>query len=140
MDRIKLKGIKHVFWDLDHTLWDFDSNAFDTLSELYKTFNLKQELNTSPELFIEAYKRFNDECWALYRVGKMEKDTLRTIRFRKAFQHFGSDNFKLADELGWAYMEECPKKTKVMPGTFKVLEALKDKYQQHIITNGFMEV
>jgi putative hydrolase of the HAD superfamily len=137
---MKLKNIKHIFWDLDHTLWDFDSNASDTLNVLFEKFELGTELKTTPKEFIDTYQRINEECWALYRVGKMEKDELRLVRYRKSFEHFGSQNFELADRLGWEYMTECPKRTKLMPGTFKVLDALKDKYKQHIITNGFLEV
>jgi len=137
---MKLENVKHIFWDLDHTLWDFDSNASDTLTILFEKYELNAELNTTAKEFIEKYQQINEECWALYRVGKMEKDELRLVRYRKAFDHFGSQNIELADRMGWEYMTECPQRTKLMPGTFKVLDAFAEKYQQHIITNGFLEV
>ncbi len=137
---MKLPGIKHIFWDLDHTLWDFDSNAHDTLVALYHEFDLAGDINASVDEFIAVYKQINDRCWDLYRRGEMEKDELRTKRYKLTFEHFGSNNEAKAADLGWAYMKICPTKTKVMPGAFKVLDALKGKYQQHIITNGFKEV
>lgn len=138
---MRLNGVKHIFWDLDHTLWDFDTNAHDTLVGLYTDFDLVNELGgATADEFIAVYKKINEECWDLYRKGRMEKDVLRTVRYQLTFEHFGSHNTAVADDLGWAYMKECPKKTKVMPGTFEVLEAFNGKYKQHIITNGFMEV
>ena len=137
---MKLDGIKHIFWDLDHTLWDFDANAKDVLVELFEQFDLRSELNTDEEKFIATYKRINEQCWTLYRDGKLEKDELRTIRYKLTFEEFNSDNYKVAEDLGVAYMEECPKRTKLMPGALEVLDQLGKRYKQHIITNGFVEV
>ncbi len=137
---MKLDGIKHVFWDLDHTLWDFDTNASDVLVDLFEQFDLRTELNTDEEKFIDTYKRINERCWTLYRNGQLEKDELRTIRYKLTFKEFNSENYKVAEELGMAYMEECPKRTKLMPGAIEVLDQLGKRYHQHIITNGFIEV
>ena len=137
---MKLKDVKHVFWDLDHTLWDFDLNSSDTLHELFIRYNLENELKTQVDEFISAYKRINDSCWDKYRNGLMTKDELRLARFSLTFSHFDVKEYDRAEEFSWRYMDECPKKSKLIPGTFEVLNYLKGKYKQHIITNGFKEV
>ena len=137
---MKLNGIKHIFWDLDHTLWDFDSNSRDVLKDLFVSFELKDKLNSNADVFIAAYKRINEQCWALYRTGQMEKEELRSVRFSLTFQELGFEDKSLANQLGMAYIEECPKRTKLMPGAIEVLNYLDKKYHQHIITNGFKEV
>ena len=70
----------------------------------------------------------------------MTKDELRLARFSLTFSHFDAKGYDRAEEFGWMYMEECPKKSKLIPGTVEVLNYLKGKYTQHIITNGFLEV
>ena len=135
-----MSKIKHVFFDLDRTLWDFDANSNETLNELFIEFKLEEKLNCKAETFINSYQRINEECWALYRDGKITQADLRGSRYNLTFAEFGYDNRELADEVGTKYIEVCPQKTKLFDGTHDVLELLSKKYKLHIITNGFEEV
>ena len=133
-------SIQHIFFDLDRTLWDFEKNSHETLSELYSEHQLERLMDTSTDHFIERYKKINESCWEDYRLGKIDKETLRTIRFRRTFEHFGVQHESLADRLGNAYIERCPLKTNLFPGTFELLDDLSKTHELHIITNGFEEV
>ena len=132
--------IKHIFFDLDRTLWDFETNAYKTLSELYKEHDLRKKGISDVDVFIDNYKMHNEHLWELYRDGKVEKDVLRSSRFKLTLQDFGIDDDRLASELGDQYIQKCPLKTHVFPFTYEVLDYLKEKYHLHIITNGFEEV
>ena len=132
--------IKHIFFDLDRTLWDFETNAYKTLSELYGDHALNKKGISDVNDFINNYKTHNERLWELYRDGKVEKDVLRSSRFKLTLQDFGIDDDLLANELGDQYIQRCPLKTHVFPFTYKVLDYLKEKYHLHIITNGFEEV
>ena len=132
--------IKHIFFDLDRTLWDFETNAYKTLSELYEEHALRKKGISDVDVFIDNYKMHNERLWELYRDGKVEKDVLRSRRFKLTLQDFGIDDDCLASELGDQYIQKCPLKTHVFPFTYEVLDYLKDKYHLHIITNGFEEV
>lgn len=132
--------IKHVFFDLDRTLWDFEINAYKTLSELYEEHALRKKGINDVDVFIDNYKMHNECLWELYRDGKVEKDVLRSSRFKLTLQDFGIDDDRLASELGDQYIQKCPLKTHVFPFTYEVLDYLKEKYHLHIITNGFEEV
>ena len=132
--------IKHIFFDLDRTLWDFETNAYKTLSELYCDHALNKKGISDVNDFINNYKTHNERLWELYRDGKVEKDVLRSSRFKLTLQDFGIDDDLLANELGDQYIQRCPLKTHVFPFTYKVLDYLKEKYHLHIITNGFEEV
>jgi len=132
--------IKHVFFDLDRTLWDFETNAYKTLLELYEEHALRQIGISDVDVFIDIYKIHNERLWELYRNSKVEKDVLRSSRFKLTLQDFGIYDDLLANELGNQYIQKCPLKTHVFPFTFEVLEYLKLKYHLHIITNGFEEV
>mgnify|MGYP001179008792 CR=1 FL=1 len=132
--------IKHVFFDLDRTLWDFETNAYKTLSDLYRVHALKKKGICDVDTFIEKYKMHNEILWELYRDDKVEKDVLRSSRFKLTLQDFDIDDDRLAIELGDQYIQKCPLKTHVFPFTYQVLDYLKEKYHLHIITNGFEEV
>ena len=132
--------IKHVFFDLDRTLWDFEANAHKTLLELYEDHALRKKGISDVDMFIDNYKMHNERLWELYRDGKVEKDVLRSSRFKLTLQDFGIDDDRLASELGDQYIQKCPLKTHVFPFTYQVLDYLKEKYHLHIITNGFEEV
>lgn len=132
--------IKHVFFDLDRTLWDFETNAYKTLSELYKEHALKKKGISDVDVFIDNYKIHNERLWQLYRDGKVEKDVLRSSRFKLTLQDFGIDDDRIAIDLGDQYIQKCPLKTHLFPFTYEVLDYLKEKYHLHIITNGFEEV
>ena len=127
----------HIFFDLDGTLWDFEANSHETLLELCNTYNLNKKGIPEYEEFIKTYKIYNAKLWDLYNVDKISQKDLRRERFQRALADFGIHDFKLSENIGENYIELCPKKNKLFPYAFEVLDYLKEKYTLHIITNGF---
>lgn len=135
-----MKAYKHIFFDLDKTLWDFEKNAAEAFTEIFEKFNLKSKGVKNLEEFVNSYLKHNDELWALYRIGKIEKEYLRWRRFEVTLNDFGIDDPALALQIGNEYVTISPRKTNLFPNTITCLEYLKNRYPLHIITNGFEEV
>src|SRR5690606_40474595 len=83
---------KHLFFDLDHTIWDFDKNAEETLHDLYFKYKFDDLFNIpTSDSFIETYTVNNHRVWGLYHHGKIDKPTLRYLRFADTFTQLGVD-------------------------------------------------
>ena len=135
-----MKKYKHIFFDLDRTLWDFDLNSKMTLNFIFEKFDLKSRGIKSAKLFIETYKRVNNYLWLQYRDGILSKENLRSSRFSETLDKLDIIDKELAEKISSLYVQDSPKKTKLIPHTKHVLSVLQKKYQLHIITNGFKEV
>ena len=129
-----------IFFDLDRTLWDFDRNSAETLNELYESYSLKNELEIENSVFIQSFRDVNASEWREFRKGTKTKEELRENRFIKTFLKYGSDDIVKARELSFEYTKNCPYKTHLVDGAQELLESLYDKYNIHIITNGFSEI
>lgn len=130
---------KHILFDLDHTIWDFDRNAEETLMELYQHYKLDELGLSSAEEFILNYTLNNHALWADYHLGKISKDILRAERFKRTFVQMGILPELVPLQFEEDYVRLSPTKTNLFEGSLKVLEYLKQRYQLHIITNGFKE-
>jgi putative hydrolase of the HAD superfamily len=130
-------NIKHVFFDLDHTLWDFDKNSKLTFQQIFEEQNIQLEINN----FLEVYIPINLKYWRLYREDKISKLDLRFNRLKEVFVAL---NYNASDDLiikiSEDYINYLPNYNYLFQGGIEVLEYLKEKYQLHIITNGFEEV
>ena len=135
-----MKKYHHVFFDLDHTLWDFERNSEETLYQVFDLLKMKKAGISSASLFIERYHIHNDEMWALYQQGLIDRDVLRYQRWAKTLIEFGVVNDDLVAQLGDVYLQMLPEKMHLFDDTIEVLDYLKPKYKLHIITNGFEEV
>ncbi len=107
---------------------------------MFLEHHIDQHCQTTFENFIEIYEAINHELWHLYSLNQMTKEELRYQRFHKAFLHFKYANLNLAHLWADDYLKLSPYKTHLIDGAMDVLIYLKDKYQLHIITNGFKEV
>lgn len=136
----KIKKYEHLFFDLDHTLWDFDRNSKQTLTELFEKYSLNDTLKTQANDFVETYLRINEEKWKLYRKGLINKERLRKERFFETFLEFGLRDESFSKQFEVEYIDLCPHKTSLIPHSLEILNYLKDRYQLHIITNGFSEI
>ena len=129
--------IKHVFFDLDHTLWDFERNSNLTFEQLFKTHQIPIELSD----FLNVYSPINFEYWKLYREEKVTKSALRYGRLKDSFDTL---KFKISDELinqlAIDYIDVLPSNNYLFDGTIELLDHLCNRYELHIITNGFEEV
>ena len=132
-------NITDIFFDLDRTLWDFDLNAETTLIELCQINNL-QRFGIETQKFIDSYTNHNERLWSLYRKNEITKEKLRSERFNLTLADFAVEDDDLAVKLGDEYVQKSPLQTQLFPHTFEVLNYLKNKYDLHIITNGFEEV
>ncbi len=131
---------KDIFFDLDHTIWDFDKNAEETLHELYYKFNFNKLFNNeSADKFIETYTTNNHRVWNLYHHGKIDKPTLRKMRFADTFTELGVDPILFPVSFEEEYLKICPTKTNLFPNAIETLKYLKNKYNLHLISNGFKE-
>jgi putative hydrolase of the HAD superfamily len=130
---------KHIFFDLDHTIWDFDRNAEETLMELYQHYKLDELGLSSAEEFILNYTLNNHALWADYHLGKITKELLRAERFKRTFVQMGIVPERVPMQFEEDYVRLSPTKTNLFEGSLKVLEYLQQRYQLHIITNGFKE-
>ena len=130
---------KIVFFDLDHTLWDFQTNSALVLKELFTETNLCCKGLDFEEFYV-VYNQVNDQKWALYREGKIDKYRLRKERFVDTLLHFQIEESHLGEYFESQYTERSPLKTALMPGAREVLDYLHAKYTLAIITNGFTDV
>lgn len=129
--------IEHVFFDLDHTLWDFEKNSALTFQEILPAANVNISFND----FIKAYIPVNLKYWKLYREEKVSKKELRYHRLKETFDalnHFEEDS--IINHLAEEYINKLPNYNHLFEGTIEILEYLRNKYQLHIITNGFEEI
>ena len=133
------KEINQVVFDLDHTLWDFNKNSKTALTQIYADLNLNQYL-PSFDLFYRNYIEVNDELWAKYRKGLVQKDYLRSARFLESFKHFDFEDNEVATKMGDEYVRISPHQTNLLPNTLEILSYLSKKYPLHILTNGFQEI
>jgi YjjG family noncanonical pyrimidine nucleotidase len=129
--------ITDVFFDLDHTLWDFDKNSELTFETIFN----KTHPAIETKVFIEKYVPINQECWKLYQYDKITHEELRYNRLRYSFDAI---NYSISDEeidtIANDYIRFLPENNHLFDGTFEVLEYLNQKYNLHIITNGFADV
>jgi putative hydrolase of the HAD superfamily len=133
---MKIKGIKHIFFDLDHTLWDFDKNSALTFEKIFEVHALS--VNTRD--FLEVYERINLSYWKLYREEKIDKASLRYKRLKDTFDAVGyqvSDT--IINQLSEDYITYLTTFNHLFDGTIELLDYLKIDYELHIITNGFEE-
>jgi len=133
---MKIKGIKHVFFDLDHTLWDFDKNSALTFEKIFKIHALPVDFRQ----FISAYEPINLNYWKLYREEKIDKSNLRYKRLKDTFDVL---EFTVVDDtihqLSEDYITYLTTYNHLFDGTVEILDYLKSRYKLHIITNGFDE-
>ena len=134
-----LKKYEHIFFDLDRTLWHFDENSKKVLNDIFSIFNLNRYISSS-ERFITKYQEVNEQLWADYRDDKVNKEQLRWKRFADTLSYFSINDIELSKKIGEYYIDHSPKQTLLFPHTIPVLDYLCEKYQLHIITNGFQEV
>ncbi|WP_027126020.1 YjjG family noncanonical pyrimidine nucleotidase [Gelidibacter mesophilus] len=133
---MKIKAIKHVFFDLDHTLWDFDKNSALTFDKIFKIHNVDLSL----DVFLQVYEPVNLKYWKLYRHDKIDQMELRYGRLRDTFNEI---DYRIDDQLihslSLDYIAHLSSFNHLFDGTLELLQYLQPKYQLHIITNGFEE-
>ncbi len=131
---------KCIFFDLDHTLWDYETNSRDTLLELFERQDLMHQGIVDFDEFHRTFKQVNQELWFLYDHGKIDGAVIRNQRFQKILERFGVNKAELAMRLSEDYINESPKKGKLMPGVHDTLRYLAAAYPLTIVTNGFNDV
>jgi putative hydrolase of the HAD superfamily len=134
-----LKTYDHLFFDLDHTLWDYDKNVQESLAELFEAYQLSDKGFERKEQFIKSFYAVNFKLWAMYDVGKIDKQSLREKRFRLIFEHAGADPDLVPRPIEEDFMHRTSSKPHLLPYAFEILDYLKPNYGLHIITNGFNE-
>jgi putative hydrolase of the HAD superfamily len=133
-----LKKYNHIFFDLDGTIWDLYKNTEEALHQLFIEFELDATLF---DAFYKRYHFHNEKVWALYRVGKIEKEVLRTVRFSRAFDDVGiAYHSEMIEAFASRFLEICPRLPHLLEGAHDLLKAAAQKAKLHIITNGFKEV
>ncbi|CAI8407649.1 MAG: Pyrimidine 5'-nucleotidase YjjG [Flavobacterium sp. SCGC AAA160-P02] len=129
--------ITHIFFDLDHTLWDFEKNSALTFQEILSASNITINIDE----FLQTYIPINLKYWKKYREDKIVKKDLKYIRLKETFDQldYFVDDITI-HHLSEEYIVNLPNHNHLFEGTFEILEYLQNKYQLHIITNGFEEV
>mgnify|MGYP001120335962 CR=1 FL=1 len=128
--------LKHIFFDLDHTLWDFDKNSALTFKKIFGIHDIKINIDE----FLEVYEPINLNYWKYYREERVSKKELRYGRLKESFDlvKYKIDD-DLINKLSEDYITYLTSYNHLFEGAHDTLQYLMNKYQLHIITNGFGE-
>ncbi len=132
-----MKGIKHIFFDLDHTLWDYDRSAKETLLEIYEDLKL-EDVGLTQKKFVNNFYTINDKLWVKYNDGLIDREYIKRERFNEIFRSSGID-ITYSKKASEYFLTHCSLKPYLMPDALTALNYLKNKYELHIITNGFLD-
>ena len=118
-----------LLFDSDDTLLDFHASERRAIFEAFE----KAELYFDEEM-LSVYSAVNQGLWKALERGELTTDELLVERFRCFFEKYGySYDPKEFNDL---YFHCLADTDFVIDGAIEVLEALKDRYELDIITNG----
>ena len=125
---------RHFLFDLDDTLLDF--RASERLSFQRTLSEMGIDLPLAPLHAI--YQRENAKLWRLLEQGGIDKETLKTERFRLTFAEAGID----ADATAAAhhYLQFLPETVVLIEGAEALCKLLSSIGEIGIITNGIESV
>ncbi|MCU0392562.1 MAG: YjjG family noncanonical pyrimidine nucleotidase [Thermoflexibacter sp.] len=135
-----MKKYQHLFFDLDHTLWDFERNSQETLEELFYELGMNELSHVEFSTFMQSFRTINHALWDSYNHHQIDRKTIRTQRFEMIRESLGMPNSTIFEQMNHAYLERCPQKPHLIPHSLEILTYLKEKYELHIISNGFEEI
>ena len=134
---INTHSVTDVFFDLDHTLWDFEKNSALAFNKIFIEFNLPFSL----DIFLKLYNPINHAQWKLYRENKITQEDLRFNRLNNTFEKLNySASIALIENISEQYIAYLSTFPHLFEGAIELLEALKNRFRLHIITNGFDRV
>lgn len=134
-----LKNKQQLFFDLDDTLWDFEANSTLVLTELFSEHDLVNKLKVNCDEFLKHYYRINLELWTKLYRREIDKEYLRNERFREVFRFFNYESNVEHLQISNFYLQRAPHGKALKPSCISTLDYLQEKYDLHIITNGFAE-
>ena len=130
-------SIKHIFFDLDHTLWDFEKNSEITFKLIFNKHKIPFEIKN----FIDVYRPINLKYWNMYRNNQISSKNLRHERLKEVFSILGYNyNRALIDLIADEYIEYLSRQIHLFPHATTILDYLSERYELHIITNGFENI
>ena len=129
--------VTDLFFDLDHTLWDFERNSKLTFQKIFSEL----KINIPLEHFIKNYRPINLSMWKKYRKNIISQEELRYVRLKKTFESLNKTiEPKIINDISKLYIDYLSSYPHLFPGTINVLNELSDRYNLHIITNGFKNI
>ena len=138
-----MKHYKAIFLDWDDTIGDWMNAEHKALQDIYSNYQLNA-LYPTFEDYLNAYKPYNLELWALYGRGEVTKEKLHFQRFYKPIEKLrveGQESrVRMAHEMGREFLQLTNKYFSVLPGADEIIRKLATKYPLTIISNGFKEV
>ncbi|WP_420459888.1 YjjG family noncanonical pyrimidine nucleotidase [Neolewinella sp.] len=122
-----------LLFDADNTLWDFDAAEAHALEQTL----LERDIAWSAEV-LGTYRLINRAAWDDYEAGRLPREQLRDIRFRRLLEHYRQDH--PAEELSLSYRNYLAASHHLLDGALEVLEYAQSRYHLGLITNGLQEV
>ena len=130
-----MKGITHVFFDLDHTLWDYETNSRETLADLAHHFDIDRHVPI--ERFIAVYEKVNEKLWHKFNNNQIDREHIHKYRFPQVLRKLKVYVDHKPEDMTHYFIEHCSSKSALMPHAMETLHYLHEKYPMAIITNGF---
>ena len=122
-----------ILLDADDTLFDFGKSERQALTSALAQFGY-----TCSEEIYRTYSAINLSLWKLHERGKIEKQTLRTVRFEQLKCLYGF-SFETA-AFNEAYSDALADGHFLFPGAFDFLSRAKRLCRLYLITNGITQV
>lgn len=132
-----MRQIQHLFFDLDHTLWDYDRSARETLLDIYESLDMAANTVSEKE-YLTTFHQVNNQLWHLYNHGEIDREYIKKNRFAEIFEKIGVDTTHSAYASSY-FLHHCSTKPYLIDDALTTLQYLHEKYQLHIITNGFTD-
>ena len=122
--------IKYVLFDVDDTLLDFGKAEEAAIRKTFERIGIPAAEET-----VRRYREINARQWARFEKGEITREKLLTERFDILFSELGlSDIPSEMAQASYEYLLGIGHY--FIDGAEELLEALKDKYELYIVSNG----
>ena len=121
-----------LLFDADNTLLDFDKAENEALKKVMADYKLY-----ITEENCRRYSEINDALWKKFERGEIQKEDIKSTRFRDFFEFMKVKGDYDPLEVNNTYISYLREGAYIIEGADKLCKALKEKgYMIYIITNG----
>ena len=121
--------IRYVLFDVDDTLLDFGKAEAAAIRKTFERIGIP----VTDEL-IRRYSEINAQQWSRFEKGEITREKLLTERFDILFSELGINVPSEMAQASYEYLLGIGHY--FVDGAAELLEALKDKYELYIVSNG----